>query len=336
MPNEKQPLQLLFLSVLIIIMFVPAYIFPYTQHEGLKDKIKKAKTFEDIFKCEKTIKLEAKSESYIKGIGNMLIVKNGDIIIKNNDKKSCVLIFDKNGKFKKKMANSGNGPGESEYTHSIAMDSKENIYLFDQTTKRINIYDQSYKFIKLIQSKTANQHLHFNKKDEMYLFLGLNIGRVYKCIEKVDNSGKVVTRFAEFPKEALNVKFYHFGDAMSIDNTNNIFVTNGIYPGIRKYDSNGKLLKEFGTKYVKMVTEKDIRGKSHEVARFLQSFIIFRDILIVLYSDDKADFYDTDGNLLNKNIPLNKDIKYSNDNELYLVESSDKLDNPIVYKYVVK
>jgi hypothetical protein len=329
-------------TLFLILIF--AFISPdvtYSQTKtDLKEKIKKAKTFEDIFKLEKTFKLEPTKDSYVARVNALLVSKKGDVIVNNVGRGGAnVFIFNKNGKFIKEIGKKGDGPGEYQMPQSFTQDNEGNIYVLDQMKRQIDIFDKDYKFKNLLHYASNNQKIHVNSKKEIYLYMGIPLmpgSKPYKSVVKLGRDGKKTAEFAELPTEVNKMKFYAMYDCMAIDKNDIVYESNPLLPHIRKYTPEGQLISEFGEKRIKMITETDKDGKSYEYPRCMESFLIFRDVIILMFSDNKADFYDTAGNLLNKEIPVKYTIQYAGDNEVYLVESDDKLDNPILHKYVVK
>jgi len=309
--------------------------------EDLRSKIKNAKSFEDIFREEKAFKLEAGKNSFIERVNAMVVADNGDIIINNMGRNSnYVLLFKNDGRYIKELGKKGGGPGEYNVVQSMARDREGNIYLVDQNRRQILIYDKQYIYRKMVQYRTRNQFIHLNKKKEIYLYMGvpLNIPgfEQYDCVEKLGNDGKKITSFALLDNEISKQKFHAMFDCMAIDKNDYIYESNPLRPWIRKYNSDGKLIKEFGEKRIRMISETDKNGNTYEYPRIIESFTIFRDIIIIWFGDGKADFYDTEGNLLNKNIPVKYTVRYADDNYLYLVESGENMESPILHKYAVK
>ena len=329
-----------FILILSILCYTTA-VFPYAPPEGLKEKIKKAKSFEDIFKLEKSTKLEPARDAFIARVNAMVISEQEDIII--NDVSaggSDILIFSKIGKFIRSIGKKGSGPGEYTRPQSMTRDTEGNIYVVDGTKRQINIYDKNYKFRTLIHYVSNNSDIHVNSKKDFYLYLGIPMpipsAKLYNCVAKFGPDGKKKTEFAELPAEVNKMKFYAGYDCMVIDKYDYVYETNPLRPCIRKYDADGKLIKEFGDKRIKMITEKDEKGSSYEIPRFIESFKILDNILIIAYCDGKMDFYDTDGNLLNQDIKLDKGIACVHKNAIYLVEHQKNQDNPTLHKYIVK
>jgi sugar lactone lactonase YvrE len=98
---------------------------------------------------------------------DMAIAKNGDIFVTDGYGNRRVVHFDKDGKFKNAWGTFGSKPGQFVLPHVIVMDSQGKLYVGDRNSGRIQVFDQSGKFLdqwsNLIMpwgiSVTRNDHL---------------------------------------------------------------------------------------------------------------------------------------------------------------------------------
>jgi streptogramin lyase len=77
------------------------------------------------------------------------IAPNGDIFVSDGYVNSRVVQFSKDGKFIKIIGGvKGNGPGQLQLPHGVAIDSKGRLLVSDSDNKRISIFDKDGKFIE--------------------------------------------------------------------------------------------------------------------------------------------------------------------------------------------
>jgi len=77
------------------------------------------------------------------------IALNGDIFVSDGYVNSRVVQFSKDGKFIKIIGGvKGNGPGQLQLPHGVAIDSKGRLLVSDSDNKRISIFDKDGKFIE--------------------------------------------------------------------------------------------------------------------------------------------------------------------------------------------
>jgi streptogramin lyase len=77
------------------------------------------------------------------------IAPNGDVFVSDGYVNSRVVQFSKDGKFIKIIGGvKGNGPGQLQLPHGVAIDSKGRLLVSDSDNKRIAIFDKDGKFIE--------------------------------------------------------------------------------------------------------------------------------------------------------------------------------------------
>jgi DNA-binding beta-propeller fold protein YncE len=72
----------------------------------------------------------------------------GNIYITDGYINSRVAKFDKNGDWVKQWGAKGNGQGQFNLPHSIAIDRNDNVYVGDRSNRRIQVFDTEGKFLR--------------------------------------------------------------------------------------------------------------------------------------------------------------------------------------------
>ena len=79
------------------------------------------------------------------------IAPSGDIFVSDGYENSRIVHFTKDGKFVKIVGGKkGNGPGELQLPHGVAIDAQGRIIVADSNNKRLSIFDKDGKFLKTI------------------------------------------------------------------------------------------------------------------------------------------------------------------------------------------
>src|SRR6266403_1232438 len=73
----------------------------------------------------------------------------GNIYITDGYVNSRVAKYDKNGDWVKSWGTKGNGPGQFNTPHSIAVDRRNNIYVGDRGNHRVQVFDTDGKFLRM-------------------------------------------------------------------------------------------------------------------------------------------------------------------------------------------
>ncbi|HUQ92375.1 MAG TPA: peptidyl-alpha-hydroxyglycine alpha-amidating lyase family protein [Bryobacteraceae bacterium] len=87
---------------------------------------------------------------------------------------SRVVKFTMAGRYVSTWGKKGTGPGEFNTPHSIAVDSKNNVYVSDRENNRIQIFDANGKFQRQWDGLGATQNIFITPKDEVWVITHRN------------------------------------------------------------------------------------------------------------------------------------------------------------------
>jgi sugar lactone lactonase YvrE len=102
----------------------------------------------------------------------VVVAPNGDIFVADGHggtSNTRIVKFSKNGKFVKTWGTKGTGPGEFGELHSIAMDSKERIFVADRGNNRIQVFDKDGNFVAQWTQFGRPSGLDIDSKDTLYV-----------------------------------------------------------------------------------------------------------------------------------------------------------------------
>jgi len=149
------------------------------------------------------------STDALNGPSDVVISKSGDIFVSDGESTNTrVVKFSKDGKFIKCWGTKGDGPGELNLPHNIAIDSEGRLYVSDRLNKRIQVFDQDGKYLNQMTQFGAPAAIFIAKDDLLYvvagapenrLTIGTKDGKVLDRVEglnaphwvTVDSSGAV-------------------------------------------------------------------------------------------------------------------------------------------------
>jgi hypothetical protein len=138
---------------------------------------------------------------------DMVVMPAGDVFVTDGYGNNRVVHFDKNGKFVKAWGKRerGTDPGEFDLPHSIVADSKGTLYVADRSNARVQVFDQSGKFLAQWKGVMVPWGLWITEKDEIWACGSSPMPRPLRGMPfvppgdqifvKFDTSGKVLVKW---------------------------------------------------------------------------------------------------------------------------------------------
>ncbi len=323
---------------LFILLFAIPFIFTFNhinaQLKGsLKDVARKANSLEDIFTLQKKIILEKPKGAGILMIRQALPFDNGDIAFRIEGKGIYkILLYDEDGEFLNPIGEAGYDKEDYFTPSSIAGDNEDNIYILDPPQNRINVFTKGNSFVKNIPLPGMGLYLLLNSRGEIYLYSWAPEEKNMNCIIKYSPKGKLISEFASFPNELLNIKFMAFDNTFCIDQDDFVYEVNPLWSRIRKYNSSGQLIMEFGSKKVEMIKGLNALAKEELVPRTVSNLFVYKDLLLLIYDDNICVIYDLNGMQLNSGFKLSKRIIACSPLGVFAIDNK-KGEERTVYKY---
>jgi DNA-binding beta-propeller fold protein YncE len=112
------------------------------------------------------------SRDSFNGMADLAVSKNGDIFIADGEGPNTrVAKFAKDGGFLKWWGGKGTEPGQFNMPHSIAVDSRDRLYVADRSNNRVQIFDKDGKYLSQWTNVGVPWGL-FIRGDLMYLVDG--------------------------------------------------------------------------------------------------------------------------------------------------------------------
>lgn len=188
----------------------------------------------DLIDSLRIIKLETTEESIVGNISKIMLSTNGNYIIGDDVQGKGIIIFDKNGKFIKRISN-GNGSGELRYYTDFDFDYKKAVLLVGQEDY-IMKFDENGNYLGDYDAETGQKikvnfhYSDFKISDDGFIFKtlvtqnnGNALSEKYMAItDKNCNVQKIaITKFAKFNYSSSN--FDYSGRCFSIPLSDTIY-----------------------------------------------------------------------------------------------------------------
>lgn len=283
-----------------------------------------------------------------------------------------VQIFNNRGEFKNSFGRKGKGPGEFSGgggTQFIKYLNDGKLYIIDNDLLRISIFDTSGTFIYSIPVTAKYQNL-IKLKNGNLVAANLRFEKEHQPLHVFNPSGKIVRQFGTVDEPSVGffdktkkfaelITYLSFSHSINlvVDENENIYYCQMHPYVIKKYNSEGKLIKSFFKKWdldfgiypnIKIKNGVKLRGFPKVMAG-ISELSIFNNkyLLAFMYKDDLnwVDVFDLDGKYFDsfklsfaKNeVPSGAaDTGYSLNNYYYLVGAPEELHRLIIYSHDIK
>lgn len=243
----------------ILFLMIRTVVGKFPIHENSRALIENI-NFSDIFEQLDEVQLQY-GDSLMFSMVDLAVDKKENYLVCDPLGKQ-VVVFDPGGRFLRRLAKEGSGPGDVIFPLSLAVDATGNIYVADNTARRLSVFDESYRFVySFILSAAHPVPLRFRVTNEA-IFMGANNigaaitseGSIFKksrngtLLNKYSRSGKFLKTFYDVAPIARGTVIatsaicWPFFDIRQ----NLIFAVQNIHYKISVFDLEGKLLRTFG------------------------------------------------------------------------------------------
>lgn len=185
-------------------------------------------------------------------------VDDNDNIYVSNE--GGVVVYTTDGTYVRTIGTGGNGDGQFNQARGVATASNGNIYVADMANSRVQVFDQSGTYLFQFGSLgTADGEfdsptdIYITDSDEVYVgsnfddYRGGGAPRVVR-VQVFDLNGNFIRaldatnqQFAGDP----NIHQYQI-NGLEVDNSGNVFITDGYLDRIIQYDTNGAFVERIG------------------------------------------------------------------------------------------
>ena len=94
---------------------------------------------------------------------------NDELYVADGYGNSRVVKYDADGNFVKAWGTHGSAPGEFDLVHSVAVDSRGNVYASDRENNRIQIFDSEGNLLRIWNHLGATQNIFITPEDEVWV-----------------------------------------------------------------------------------------------------------------------------------------------------------------------
>ncbi len=150
------------------------------------------------------------------GPTDVAFAPNGDFYVADGYGNSRVAKFAKDGSFLTAWGKKGDGPGEFNLPHAVAVDAQGRVYVGDRENYRVQIFDADGRFLDQWKHAGSPWGLHITPKQEIFLADGHN-----NRVLKLDIEGRVLGSLGKKGKLPGEFNFAHH---LALDLLGNLYV----------------------------------------------------------------------------------------------------------------
>ena len=182
-------------------------------------------------------------------IGGMLepygvaVNQRGEVLI---TEMHCVSIFSPSCEKLRSFGTHGNGQGQFNYPHGVAVDGDGNILVVDSKNNRIQKFTADSQFLTAVGTR-GDGPLQFN--DPYGIIFNATYNKVY-VLERFNNRVQVLnsdlTFSSTFGREGSGKRQFSYPRAISCDRTGNVYVADTNNYRIQVFTGEGRFLRTFG------------------------------------------------------------------------------------------
>jgi DNA-binding beta-propeller fold protein YncE len=147
----------------------------------------------------------------------IVFAPNGDFFVSDGYVNSRVVKFNREGDYVTHFGRKGTGDGEFNLVHDVALDASGRLYVADRTNERIQIFDQSGRFLGKWTNLGAPWGLHYaSKENALYMADGKN-----NRILKLNLDGQVQGVLGSYGRTQGKLDFAHH---IAVDSEGSVYV----------------------------------------------------------------------------------------------------------------
>jgi streptogramin lyase len=100
---------------------------------------------------------------------DVAVSASGDVFVADGYGNNRVVHFDGRGRFVRAWGSLGTGPGQFSLPHSIALDSHGRLLVADRNNARVQVFDQTGRFLDEWRDLLVPWHIYVTEHDEIYV-----------------------------------------------------------------------------------------------------------------------------------------------------------------------
>ncbi|QNA42934.1 peptidyl-alpha-hydroxyglycine alpha-amidating lyase family protein [Lacibacter sediminis] len=160
---------------------------------------------------------------------DVTVANDGSFYVSDGYGNSRVVKFSASGNYLLEWGSKGSDEGEFDIPHGITLDKEENVYVADRQNNRIQVFDKTGKFLRVLKNRDSVPQLPsvtIDSAQELYAIdfdynLTTDMGNKGSKVFQYDSSGNINFQFGSSGENKRTASWYH---DIAVDNNGNIYV----------------------------------------------------------------------------------------------------------------
>lgn len=160
---------------------------------------------------------------------DIAVAPDGSFYVSDGYGNSRVVKFDASGKFLFQWGTAGSGEGEFDTPHGITLDKDENVYVADRQNNRIQVFDKSGKFLRVLKNSDSVPQLPsvtIDSAQQIYAVdfdyvVTTDMGNKGSKVLLYDSAGNIRMQFGSIGVDERVKSWFH---DLAVDKQGNIYV----------------------------------------------------------------------------------------------------------------
>jgi peptidylamidoglycolate lyase len=169
----------------------------------------------------------ADDEKHFNQPTDIAFLPDGTFFVSDGYGNARVLKYDKTGKLLKTWGTKGDGPGQFNLPHCVAVDARRRVYVADRSNHRIQVFDENGTFLEQWPNIPQPHHMMITEDQHMWI----SDGTANQMLE-YDLSGKRLTSWGtQGPGSGFMNQPHSFG----VDTAGVLYIANGLNHRVEKF-----------------------------------------------------------------------------------------------------
>jgi len=158
---------------------------------------------------------------------DIAFLPDGTFFVSDGYGNSRVVKFDKDGRFLMTWGTRGDGPGQFNLPHCVAVDARRRVYVADRSNHRIQVFDENGRFLDEWPDIPQPHHMMITEDQHMWV----SDGTASRLLE-YDLSGKLLTYWGTQGTGAGALNQPH---SFGVDSAGTLYIANGLNHRVDKF-----------------------------------------------------------------------------------------------------